>query len=166
MLRVAFRMKLEVRRAGRFAREAVVLDQALELRPGNVGLAGLDGVEDRARLERVVPAPGSRAFARLRERGSVERCVERGGEVVPESDVSRLLSSMLGVPSRSGGSGERDYRMTVFARVEGELVAAQLATLPAEIKRMVEDVPACADLVNALDQIHVAPFCDATPRIR
>src|SRR6266545_7078031 len=121
MLVVAFRMQVEVGSAPRARREAIVLDEARQLRARHVRLGRLDGVENCARLERILSAPGIGTAACLRRRGAVERRVEGGGELVPEVDVSRLFGGVLAVAGCGCGVGEGDDRVTVLARVEGEI---------------------------------------------
>jgi len=70
---------------------------------------------------------------------------------------------MLGVAADGCRVRERHDGMPVLTRIEGEVLASQVAALPAEIEGMVEDVPACPRLVDSVDQIHVAPFAVGTP---
>ena len=52
-----------------------------------------------------------------------------------------------------GGNG-----VPVLAGVEGELVAAQLAALPADVERMLQHVPAAPGLVDSGTEFHEAPL--------
>ncbi len=56
-----------------------------------------------------------------------------------------------------GGIGQRHDGVSVLARVRSQLVAAELAALPPAVERMLEDVPAAADLVEAGDEAHGDP---------
>ena len=75
--------------------EAVVLDQAGELRLRYIGLARLDGVQDCSCFEGILGLPGGDAFLGFGRRLAVEWRFERGGEIVPEGDVSCLLGGVL-----------------------------------------------------------------------
>src|SRR5438067_2870867 len=54
--------------------------------------------------------------------------------------------------------------MPVLAGVERELIPGQLASLPAEVERVAEDVPTLASRVHLVEQIHLTPFA-ATPHV-
>ena len=97
--------------------------------------------------------PGGDALLGLGCRLAVEGRFERGGEIVPEGDVSRLLRGVLRVASERGCVCERDDRVTVLACIEGELLAGQLTALPTQVEGMVEDVPAAPGVVDSLDQV-------------
>ena len=121
MLVVALTVDGEVLDRGRALGEAVVVEQAAELRLGDGRLAGLDRVEDRGRAELVVGrGPRIGAAAGLRQRLGVVFGAKRRGEVVPERDVLRLF---LGVqPRRAGSACKRDDRVSVLAGVAGQLL--------------------------------------------
>ncbi len=65
MLSIPLCVQLEVGSARRLRFEVVVLDQAAQLRPGDVRLTRLDGVQHCTRLDGVVAAPRARALAGL-----------------------------------------------------------------------------------------------------
>src|SRR4029453_4563174 len=149
VLVVELGVNAEIRRTGAAWFEAVVLDEALELRGRDLGLSGFDRVEDGQRLERIGRGgPGTHAVLRLRTGRTVELGVERGGELVPEADVRALLSGMLRAgdarrrggegPLRVGSRGERDDGVPVLPGVGRELLARQLTALPARVERMLE----------------------------
>src|SRR3989442_11932552 len=163
MLSVSLGVEREVRSGRLVAREAVVLDKPAELRAGHIGLSAVDRVQHGPRLQLVLPSPGGCALARLRRRLAVEGCVERGRELVPQLDVGGLLGGVACIARPRGGISECDDGMPVLAGVERELGTRELTALPAEIERMLEDGPACASLIDELDQIHLAPSGDRTP---
>src|SRR5918997_1415518 len=113
-------MELEIRRRGTLALEAVVLDEAVELRPRDVRLPGLDRVEDPERLERILGRrPGGDARRRLGETGGTGIGVESPREAIPQLDVRALLVGVLGAGDRgssAGRVGERDDGVPVFPR--------------------------------------------------
>jgi hypothetical protein len=121
VLVVTLRVKLEVRSLGRAVREAVVLDEAAELRQRDLRLAGFDRVQDRGRAELVVGGrPGCGAATGLGKRlmGLVDG--ERGRKVVPERDVRSLLVGVQlrgagGAQQRVCGSGSRSSAPTAEA---------------------------------------------------
>ena len=107
-----------------------------------------------------------RAAAGLRQRlVLVAVDAQLGGEVVPERDV---LGLFVGVHLRSpGGARERDHGVPVLAGVAGQVVARQLALLPARVERMLEHVPALPSRVNPCNHIHLGslPSTDPYPPI-
>ncbi len=80
--------------------------------------------------------------------------------------MRRLLRRMFRVAGGGCRLREGDDGVTVLTRVERELCTTELAVLPAEIERMVEDVPTHTGLVDAVDQFHLAPSGGTTPRRR
>src|SRR5688572_7244976 len=96
MLVVALRMQPEVRRAIRVGRESVEPDEAVELRACDLGLARLDRVQNRERLEGVARrGPGGCALSCLRERRTVALISAGGTKVVPQADVLSFLGGVL-----------------------------------------------------------------------
>jgi hypothetical protein len=81
-----------------------------------------------------------------------------------------VLGLFARVPRVAGGRcrvGQRHDGVPVFAGVERELGASELAALPARVERVAEDVPAVSRCVDPIDEAHVAPFASvATPRDR
>src|SRR5262249_56712154 len=114
---------------------AVVLDQARQLRLGDLRLRRLDRIEDGEGLETVAsPRPGPYALLRLAARRGL-RCAGCAREVVPELDVRLLVVRVL--PDGRVGVGrlprrlrERDDRMPVLPGVVAEPVTRELAVLP------------------------------------
>jgi hypothetical protein len=80
--------------------------------------------------------------------------------VVPELDVRGLLRGVTIVRGGRREPGQRRDGVAVLARVVRELVAGQLAHLPAAIEGMAQDVPAVADRIQTLEQVHGGSFHD------
>src|SRR4029453_10923261 len=162
VLVVELGVNAEIRRTGAAWFEAVVLDEALELRGRDLGLSGFDRVEDGQRLERIGRGgPGTHAVLRLRTGRSVELGVERGGELVPEADVRALLGRMIRAGERRGGlggRGEREDGAPIFPRIVCELIPRQLTALPARVEGMLEDVASAAGFFEAGNEGHECPF--------
>src|SRR4051812_16333728 len=119
--------------------EAVVAEQAVELRAGDRRLPGLDRVGRYEGLQRVAAGgPGLDALARLGARLTGLRGARGARELVPEADVLDLLGGVLG---RTGGRhrvGQSDDGVAILARVESELVGAEVAVRPAHVEGVVE----------------------------
>src|SRR5262249_47806178 len=166
MLPVERRVDAEVRRRPSVCVEAVVRNEPGELRARDLRLRRLDRIEHGPRLERIRAPPGLRARERSGHRFAPPRSAQRLRERIPHSDVICLLPSVLRVARGSRRLPERDARVPVFARIERELLARQLAVLPAAVERMAEHVPPCADLVDSPYQLHLPapPFPPKRPR--
>jgi hypothetical protein len=165
VLVVAVGVEREVLRGRALLDERIALDQTVELRLGDRGLAGLDRVCRDEALERVGAGRPSRdTRLGLGPRGAVDVGVERAGEVVPEVDMLALLGRMLDQVSldlrlgRSGRTLERvgqgDHSVAVLAGVVGELVTAELTVAPALIEGVLEHVPALTKCIEAGEEVH------------
>ena len=79
-----------------------------------------------------------------------------------------LLLGVLGAGERGGllGSfGKGDDGVAVLPSVRGQLLPTELAALPAAVERMLEDVPAPAGGVEAVDQLHGSPSVGGHPML-
>src|SRR4029453_10653480 len=126
VLVVELSVNTEIRRTGAAWFEAVVLDEALELRGRDLGLGGFAREWEGQRLERAGRGgPDTHAVLRLRTGRSVELGVERGGELVPEAGVRALLGRMIRAGEGRGGlggRGERNAGVPIFPRIGGEFI--------------------------------------------
>ena len=91
VLVVSVRVQFEIPGALRAGCEPVMVDQAGELRPRDVGLAGFDCVEHGARLQGVFRSPGAGALTGLDGRLAIERRIQCCGEVVPQLECALSL---------------------------------------------------------------------------
>jgi hypothetical protein len=164
MLDISFGMEGEIPHCRRGPVEPVVLDEPAQLRPRDRRLGGLERVHDRGSLERLVARPRPDALRRLRGRLAVERRVERAGEVVPEIDVRELLGGVLVRAAGRSRVSEGDDGSAVLTRVEAELLAGQLAALPAPVEGVLQDIPALARLVQPLEEFHQFASRSSRPR--
>src|SRR5918992_2432708 len=158
MLVVALGVQREVRARLAVGLEAVVIHETLHLRARDVRLAGLDRVQDSERLDGILGGgPRADTFLCSHETGGTGLGSDCCREVVPEVDVRALLLDVLGAAQRGRGLGrirERDDSVAILAGVRGQLPRAELATLPAAVEGMLENVPAATGRVEAFDQVH------------
>src|SRR5262245_6067042 len=141
--------------------EAVVAHEPVELRPRDRGLGGLDRIEHGEPF-RAGGRPRRGARRRLRKRCARGISTQRAREPIPERDVGLFLGRVLGIRRAAGGLGERDDEVAVLARVERELLPAQLAAAPARVERVAEDVPALPRVLHTIEETH----CCLLPRCR
>jgi hypothetical protein len=163
MVDVGLLVNAEVLVSGAVA-DSIVGGEALALGLRDRRLAALDRVEtDELGDAVVVGGPGVDALLCLRRGLSGDLAADRLDETVPEGDVGGLLlgvEAQVGALGVRGGvgdvgteAGERGGRVTVLARVVGELLAAQLAGGPALVEGVLEHVPTVAGLLDLLPDV-------------
>ncbi len=68
-----------------------------------------------------------------------------------------LLARVLGIAGGRSCVRHGDNRMAVLARIERELLTAQLAALPAFVEGVLQDVPSFPGFIDPRAKLHLAP---------
>jgi hypothetical protein len=115
VLGVELLVEAEVGGSGAVA-EAIAIEQALALGPGDRGLAALEGIQARGQLDQVAVA-GERGDAAVGLRRRLGAGVTAAGfdEAVPEADVPRSSAAWRRSSSRSGAASAARSEISAIA---------------------------------------------------